>query len=411
MVSRLLSLILLIAVTSAVSTTATVTLLRYDDGRLLSYLPSLLSLDSAAAPTGTHPPSPTSTPAPAAPVNAIPAGAPSPSIRPSEDVAVRIAREAGPAVVNITSIATAYDFFLNPVPQGGIGSGFMIDASGQILTNNHVVENADRLEVTLIDGSQFPGTLVGRDPSNDIAIVRIDAPADQIRPLKLGRSAELAVGQQVVAIGNPFGFERSVTTGVVSALGRTLRASNGRMISGIIQTDAAINQGNSGGPLINSQGEVIGINTAIFSPSGGSIGIGFAVPADTIARLMPGLVTKGRVSHSWMGATFQDVTPDLARSLGLPVAQGVLIAQITPRGPAAKAGLRGATWIQRIGNKRVQIGGDFIMAVDGMAIKSGDDLQLFLDSQRKPGDTVRLRIFRDGQEQMAELTLGELPEG
>ncbi|TAK34850.1 MAG: trypsin-like serine protease [Chloroflexota bacterium] len=411
MASRLFGLVILIAITSALSTFATVTLMRYEGGRLLSYIPTLPSAGAISTPSPTTPAALLPTPQPAAPLSAPPSTAAAPLLRPSEEVAVRIAREAGPAVVNITSIATTYDFFFNPVPQEGIGSGFMIDANGQILTNNHVVENAERLEVTLVDGSKFPGTLVGRDPSNDVAIVRINAPAEKIHPLKLGRSSDLAVGQQVLAIGNPFGFDRSVTTGVVSALGRTLRASNGRLISGIIQTDAAINQGNSGGPLINSQGQVVGINTAIFSPSGGSVGIGFAVPADTIARLMPELIAKGRVPHSWMGASFQDVTPDLARALSLPATQGVLVAQIIARGPAAKAGLRGATRVQRIGNIRVQIGGDFIEAIDGVAIKNADDLQLFLDSKRSPGDTILLRIYRDGQEQTIELTLGEQPNG
>jgi S1-C subfamily serine protease len=213
-----------------------------------------------------------------------------------------------------------------------------------------------------------------------------------------------------IAIGNPFGLERTVTSGVVSSLGRTLRADNGREIRGVIQTDAAINPGNSGGPLLNSRGEVIGINTAIFSPSGGSVGIGFAIPVNKVKRIVPQLIAKGRVSHPWLGITGFPLTPEISRTLNLPVEQGVLVIGVTRRSPAARAGIRGGRRPMQVGNTFLRVGGDVLVGVDGQKIKSMRGLIAYLDDQKKVGQTVELEILRDGLRIMITATLGELPK-
>jgi putative serine protease PepD len=329
---------------------------------------------------------------------------------PEEEIVIGIYRAASPGVVHISSTVLTQDFLLRIIPERGTGSGIIVDDRGYILTNNHVVENADSLEVTLADKSKVPAKLVGRDPNNDLAVIRVGVPREKLTPLKLGDSDQLQVGQMAIAIGNPFGLDRTVTRGVVSALGRSLKAETGRQIRNVIQTDAAINPGNSGGPLLNSRGEVIGINTAIFSPSGGSIGIGFAIPVNTAKRLLPVLIARGRVSHPWLGISGLDVTPNLARTLNLPVKEGVMIAQVAPGGPAARAGLRGSERRVRVGNYLMNVGGDIIQALDSQKIASVDDLTAFLDERKKVGDDVRVDILRDGKPQAITVRLGELPE-
>ena len=265
-----------------------------------------------------------------------------PAFSPEEQIVISVYKQAGPGVVHITSTALAYDVFFNPVPQKGAGSGLVVDDRGYILTNNHVVEDADSLEVTLPDKSKVPAKLIGRDPSNDLAVVKISVPKEKLHPLKMGNSDALQVGQMAIAIGNPFGLDRTVTRGVVSSVGRTLRSESGRQIRGVIQTDAPINPGNSGGPLLNSRGEVIGINSAIYTPSGGSVGIGFAVPVNTAKRLLPQLIAKGRVSHPWLGIAGLDITPEVAGAMKLPVREGIVVMQVSPKGPVDRAGIRGA---------------------------------------------------------------------
>jgi len=331
-------------------------------------------------------------------------------LTPEEQVVISVYKNASPGVVHITSVALAYDFFFNIVPQEGTGSGFIIDDQGYILTNNHVVADADRLEVTLADKTRVRARLIGRDPHNDLAVIKIDVPREKLNPLRLGDSNRLQVGQLAIAIGNPFGLDRTVTRGVISSLGRTLRAESGRVMRGIIQTDAAINPGNSGGPLLNSKGEVIGINTAIFSPSGGNVGIGFAIPINTAKRLLPELIRKGRASHPWLGIAGMDITPELAKDLGLPVREGILVAQVYPGSPAERAGLRGSRKPLRVGNTIVRTGGDIITAIDGRKLSSVDDLTSYLDLERKVGDIVRLDILRDGQSLSLPIRLGELPD-
>jgi len=332
-------------------------------------------------------------------------------LTPEEETVIGVYRNASSSVVNITGTVLSQDFFFRPVPErGGTGSGFILDERGYILTNNHVVENAESLEVTLPDKSKLPAKLIGRDPNNDLAVVQIAPGKARLVPLRLGDSDQLQVGQLAIAIGNPFGLDRTVTRGVVSALGRSLRSDTGRQMRSIIQTDAAINPGNSGGPLLNSRGEVIGINTAIFSPSGGSVGIGFAIPINTAKRLAPQLIARGRVSHPWMGISGVDITPAVARALNLPTKEGVMVAQVSPNGPAARAGLRGSQRRMRVGNYMVAVGGDILVALDGKKITSVDDLTAYLDDKKKPGDELRVELLRDGKSTTVAIRLGELPE-
>jgi S1-C subfamily serine protease len=332
------------------------------------------------------------------------------ALTPEEQIVISVVKRASPGVVHITSTAIAYDFFFNPVPQRGTGSGFVVDDRGYILTNNHVVEEADSLEVTLTDKSKSSAKLVGRDPSNDLAVIKINVPKEKLFPLKLGNSDTLQVGQTAIAIGNPFGLDRTVTRGVVSSVGRMLRSESGRQIRGVIQTDAPINPGNSGGPLLNSRGEVIGINSAIYTPSGGSVGIGFAIPVNTAKRLLPQLIAKGRVSHPWLGVAGLDITPEAAKALKLPTQEGILVVQVSPKGPAARAGIRGSTKRTRVGNILVSVGGDIIVAVDGHKVSSIDEMTAYLDGERKVGDEVKMDLLRDGRSLSLAVRLGELPE-
>jgi S1-C subfamily serine protease len=317
------------------------------------------------------------------------------------------------SVVNVTSTTIGYDFFFRPIPQEGTGSGFVFDNQGHILTNYHVIEGAEEIQVTLADGESMPAEVVGIDPQNDLAVLRIDAPAGKLVPIPPGQSDELRVGQRVIAIGNPFGrFERTLTTGVISALGRII--GNDTFLGEVIQTDAAINPGNSGGPLLDSQGRLIGVNTAMFSPSGASAGIGFAIPVSTVERVVPLLIAGGRYPHPWLGIQGFDITPDLAaqfRRAGLdwPADRGVLVVAVYRGGPAVQAGIRGGTQRVRVGNLILAIGGDVIVGVDGTPIKDQRDLTLYLEENMRVGQTVELTIIRDGKEQTVPVTLAEQP--
>ena len=326
-----------------------------------------------------------------------------------EETVIKVNREASPGVVNITTSAVGADVFLQAVPGQATGSGFVLDQQGNIVTNNHVVENAEKLEVTFADGSTAEATLVGRDPSNDLAVIKVDVPAGVLRPLKLGDSSALQVGQLAIAIGSPFRLQGTVTIGVVSSLGRDLRAGNGRIIGGIIQTDAAINPGNSGGPLLNSSGEVIGVNSAIFSPSGGNVGIGFAIPVNTVERWVPELITRGKASHPYLGITGQSITPALSKALDLSVQGGVLVAQVATGTPAARARLQGGDSQTRVGNVRVIVGGDIITAIDGNKLRKIEDLTYYLDAKTKVGDQVSLTVVRDNKTLTVKATLAERP--
>ena len=321
---------------------------------------------------------------------------------------VNIYQKASPSVVNVISTVITRDFFLNAIPREGSGSGSIIDARGHVLTNNHVIRDAKKLEVTLAEGSKWPARLVGTDPDNDLAVIKIDAPADKLKPLPMGDSQRLRVGQKVLAIGNPFGLGLTLTTGIISSLGRNIRSEVGTMIEDLIQTDASINPGNSGGPLLNSEGEIIGINTAIISPTGASVGIGFAIPVNTAKRIVPQLIAKGYVTYPWAGASVQPLFPELARFLKLKVERGAMVIDVTPGGPADKAGLRGGNQQIQTRNLLLIVGGDVITRVDQHEVKEADDLIKYI-RERKPGDTVTLKVFRNGQFKDVKITLQERP--
>jgi len=324
-----------------------------------------------------------------------------------------LAKKIGPMVVNISTVQmrrTAEDvpnfgddpfsqfwqrFFGGRIPrgpqrQGGLGSGFIIDRDGTILTNYHVVDGADKITVTLSDGQSFTGKVIGKDQKTDVAIVKIDARQD-LPAVTLGDSDHLQVGEWVMAIGNPFGLDHTVTAGIVSAKGR--RIGDGPY-EDFIQTDASINPGNSGGPLINLRGEVVGINTAIFSQSGGNIGIGFAIPTNLVKDLLPELKARGKVVRGYLGTTVQKVTPDIAESMGLKEARGALVADVAKDGPAQRAGIKA---------------GDVIVAFDGKAIKDSAELPLQV-ARLTPGKRVQIKVLRDGQDLTLPITIGEFKE-
>lgn len=322
-------------------------------------------------------------------------------------------REAGPSVVNITSRSISYDFFFNPVPRQGSGSGFFYDTLGHIITNYHVIADADELQVTLADGRTVPAQIAGSDPSNDLAVIKVDLPANEIRPLPIGDSTQVYVGQFVLALGNPFGLERTLTFGIVSALGRVIESPNQRFIGEVIQSDVAINPGNSGGPLLDLSGRVIGVNSAILSPSGANAGIGFAISARTVQRVVPVLIREGRYPHPSLGVRVIELTPQRAAlferaGMRLPVTQGLLIAELVADGPAARAGLRGPNRLGRVGNWNLPIGGDVIVSINGRSITTSQELLVYLETETKVGETVQVTFIRDGREQTLPVTLAEL---
>ena len=315
-------------------------------------------------------------------------------------------------VVNISTQVLGYNWFLEAVPQdGGTGSGFIIDKKGYVVTNNHVIANADKITLTLADGTQYEATLVGKDVENDLAVVKFDPKGRNLVTLPLGTSQGLKVGMKVLAIGNPFALDRTMTTGIVSALGRPLKGDNGVVIHELIQTDASINPGNSGGPLLNSRGEVIGINTMIYSPTGGSVGIGFAVPVDTARRVVPELISSGRVARGWLDLTPVQLFPQLVRYAGLPVNKGILVSKVAPGGQAAKAGLKGGNPDQgvRYGQTILYLGGDIIIAINGVEVGALADLYSALESS-KPGDSAKLTILRGTKKQEITVTLVQRSE-
>lgn len=327
-----------------------------------------------------------------------------------EENNVTIYHAVGPGVVNITSTVIQRDFFFNPIPREGAGSGSIIDADGHILTNHHVIRDSSRVEVTLSDGSKWPARFVGADPDNDLAVIKIDAPKEKLKIVSMGDSSGLQVGQKVLAIGNPFGLTQTLTTGIISSLGRSIRSEAGSLIRDIIQTDAAINPGNSGGPLLDSNGKIIGINSAIISPTGASVGIGFAIPVNTAKRILPELIEKGYVSYPWIGAVIYSLIPEFAKFLGLRVERGAVIDELVRGGPMDKAGLKGGHRRVRVGNSLILVGGDVITEIDGKKVTSSDDL-IRITRGHRPGDTVELKILRNEKFLRVKVTLGERPLG
>jgi S1-C subfamily serine protease len=338
--------------------------------------------------------------------------------------AIGVYAQQGASVVNITSIAVV------PTRQGqvtqpqGIGSGFMLDSDGRIVTNNHVVQDADQLSVTLQDRSTVPAKLVGRDPDNDLAVIQVDPNAtddqgrainSRLKPVTLANSDDVVVGQTAIAVGSPLGLAQTVTEGIVSAKRNPGDTAQGAtqldLIGGAIQTDAAINPGNSGGPLFDAGGQVVGVNSAILSQSGGNEGIGFAIPSNTVKRVVPELIQTGQYRHPYIGITAIPLTiiGNAARQqLGLsPTDKGLLV--IDSSGPAAQAGIQGGSRPVVINGEQIPAGGDIIVAVDGQPVTTAGELRAYIENNRHPGDTVTVTIIRGGQRQDVQVTLGERP--
>jgi S1-C subfamily serine protease len=323
-----------------------------------------------------------------------------------EQLNVSVYKKALPSVVNITSTAVAFDFFYGAVPQQGMGSGFVIDGEGHILTNFHVVENARQLEVTTSDKKKYKAQIVGTDPAHDLAVIQI--PAKTVPQAQIGDSKNLIVGQKVFAIGNPFGLSGTMTRGIISSI-RSVRGPRG-FIDEAIQTDAAINPGNSGGPLLNSHGEVIGINSMILT--GGaeqSAGIGFAIPINTAKSVLDDLVHLGHARYPTLGIRTIPIGPDLADQMGLSADSGLLIVQVVPGSAAERAGLRGGTERAYLGNMPIMLGGDLLVAIDGQAIEDQQELSHVMQNHRA-GDTVTVTVYRGKKKMDIKVTLGETRE-
>ncbi len=323
-----------------------------------------------------------------------------------EQTVIDAYNKVAPAVVFITSTVLSYDFQRRIVPQEGVGSGSIISPEGYILTNNHVVEGAEFIKVSLKSGEEVEATLIGTDPSTDLAVIKID-PIPNLPVAELGDSDSLKVGQKAIAIGNPFSLDRTITTGVISALGRTLDSEKGDILVGLIQTDASINPGNSGGPLVNSKGEIVGVNTAIISPAGGSVGIGFAIPINTAKKIMQQLIETGKVSHPYLGITGASVE-DFPEEVGLSANQGVLIVDVLLDSPADKAGLQGSGEFVTINDIRYPAGGDIIISIDENKIRTVENIIEIL-SKMDVGDEIQVEYQRDGTKGTAKVILEERP--
>ena len=380
-------------------------------------LTDLATLTPPPAPTATSAP-PTATPTALPSIVTPESGAPI-----DENVAmlalqsriIAVYKAVSPSVVNITNRSYAYSIFGQAIPQEGSGSGFVYDTDGHIITNYHVIENAEELLVTFSNGQVYVAEVVGADSKNDLAIIRVEAGADLPTPLVFGNSSTLDVGQFVLAIGNPFGLEQTLTTGVISALGRVIESEDG-FIGEAIQTDAAINPGNSGGPLLDLNGHVVGVNSQIVSPSGASAGIGFAVSVDTVKRVVVELIARGYYPHPWVGTEMTALTPsvvDWFRKAGMdiPVDTGLLVLEVARGGPADVAGIRGGDRYVRMGRYQVPVGGDIIIAIDGQPVVDIETWTIYLETQKTIGDMVQITVLRDGREQVISVVLEEQPAG
>jgi S1-C subfamily serine protease len=336
------------------------------------------------------------------------AAAAGPGFSVDEQNNIDIYKAARDATVNITSVVYRESWFFQLVPEKGTGSGFILTPNGEILTNNHVVSGGSaRLSVTLANKKQYRAKVLWNDPRNDLAMIKIDA-GNKLPFLKLGDSEGLVVGQKVLAIGNPFGLDGTLTTGIVSSLNRTIEPEEGQRLEGMIQTDAAINPGNSGGPLLDSHGNVIGINTAIYGPQG-NIGLGFAMPVNRAKPMLEEYAQTGHISRPSLGITTVYVTGDLAEQLELP-SQGGLLIQMVERGSAAdESGLKGPRRVVLVGNYRLGIGGDLITAVEGQPVEGTESLQRALN-RKKAGQTLNLTVYRNGRSQPVAVRLGEAPQ-
>jgi len=329
-----------------------------------------------------------------------------PSVNVSEDqVGVGVFEAAEASLVFITNKQQGLEG-LAPVASG---SGFTYDLYGHIITNNHVVEGADAVDVTFPDGTVLPAEVVGTDPYSDVAVLKVDASSILIKPIVLGDSSKIAVGQRVFALGNPFRLRASMTEGIVSQIDRELQTEYGYLIIGVIQVDAAINPGNSGGPLLDINAEVIGVNTAIESTTGEFSGVGFAIPINMVKRVANSIIATGKFEHPWVGMSGMDVTPAIANAMGLTEPTGFLLTGVISGSPADRAGMKAGTRQETVEGVQVNLGGDVIIAVDGQAIKGLYDALTYIEGNRSPGDEVVFTIMRDGKTQDIHLTLGVRP--
>ncbi|MFQ6014077.1 MAG: S1C family serine protease [Anaerolineae bacterium] len=322
-----------------------------------------------------------------------------------EQLLINLYKRVSPAVVNI-SVEDELQLF----PTEGTASGFVIDKEGHIVTNNHVVADAREITVKFSDKTVVEAWVIGRDPGTDLAVIAVDVPSEMLYPVVLGDSSTLQVGQRAIAIGNPFGLERTLTVGFISYLGRVVQLEDRFSLPELIQTDAAINPGNSGGPLLNSEGEVIGVNTLIFSRTGASSGVGFAVPVNVLKRVIPSLIEGGSYEHPWLGIIARTVDADLAEAVDLPVQKGVLVIEVVRGGPSARAGLRGGQRSVVVDGMSLEVGGDIIVAIDGQEVRDFDDLVTYLAQETRVGQTVDLTVMRNGREHYVQVKLGERPE-
>ncbi len=397
-----------------------------------------VSLPSVASAQGSTPEaSPTaaaSTAAPSAQATAAPTSAPAISASPSlstvqgfEGALEQIYATVNPSVVTINVVSSSQTitpnnprFFgtppLQPQPQQGLGSGFVWDTNGNIVTNNHVIDGATSISVTFADGTIVSGQVVGADPNSDLAVVKVNAPASELHPVQLGDSTQIKVGQIAIAIGNPFGEQNTMTTGIISALGRSLPVNDGTVqgptyqIHDVIQTDAPINPGNSGGVLLNAQGQVVGVTAAIESNTRSSSGIGFAIPSAIVKKVVPALIQTGHYDHPYLGISGTSLTPDLAKAMNLNADQrGALVGQVTAGGPAAQAGLQGSMRQVTIQGQQASVGGDVITAFNGQPVKSFDDLIALLESNGQIAQNATLTILRNGQQQTVTVKVGARP--
>ncbi len=340
----------------------------------------------------------------------LPVASSTPSYTQDENENINVYRNCNEAVVNINTKVTSYDWFWDPyVTDGGSGSGSIIDKRGYILTNVHVISGASKIYVSLYDGSQYEATVVGEDIDSDLAIIKFDPPEGiSLKTISFGDSTKLLVGQKVIAIGNPFGMERTMTTGIVSGLGRPIQNSNNRIIRNMIQTDAAINPGNSGGPLLDTAGRMVGINTMIMSSSGSSSGVGFAVPSEIAVRVVNDLIKYGKVQRGVINASIVQLTSRIAQYAGLDISTGMLVSEVEGDSNAAKAGLKGGTKAVYYGSRNtiLYLGGDVITKIDGIAITSLAEYYSALES-KKPGDVVSLVVHRNKKDLTLKITLAE----
>ena len=317
---------------------------------------------------------------------------------------IEIFEKSEPGVVRVNVIRDDGD-----TESGAVGSGFVFDKKGHIITNAHVVNEAKKVIVTFLDGRSYNAEIVGSDEYTDIAVIEVSADLSSLHPMLLGDSSNLKVGEQIAAIGNPFGLSGSMTSGIVSQIGRLLPSGSGYSIPDVIQTDAAINPGNSGGPLLNLRGEVVGINTAIQSTTGEFTGVGFAVPSQTVAKIVPTLIELGEYKHPWIGISGRDIDPDLAKALGLTDAVGFLIITVVDDSPASKAGLIGSDKTIEVEGGELLVGGDIIISVDGIEVRKIDDILIHLQRVKAVGDEMNLEILRDGRVSQITIVLEERP--